>query len=79
MKQAYANSIEAMPGHTLLPECKSYNSELGFTCNALDVGLDSYVECLETYAPTCPFSVSYAHSYYCKCTARVYICKNIGK
>ena len=75
MRQPYKQRIEAMPGVRSLQGCKAYKRELGFTCKAKYVGLDSYVECKETYSFTCPFSVSYGHSYYCKCHARVYMAK----
>ena len=77
MRQPYTQRIEAMPGVRPLQGCKAYKRELGFTCKAKDVGLDSYVECMETYSFTCPFSVSYAHSYYCRCPARVYMAKKL--
>jgi hypothetical protein len=79
MKQPYTHRIEAMPGMELLKDCECYKPRLGFTCKAKDVGLDSYVECMETYSCTCPFSVSYAHSYFCKSPARVYIAKKSEK
>jgi hypothetical protein len=77
MKQTYAHRIEAMPGLELLKDCECYKPRLGFSCKAKDVGLDAYVECLEMYSSTCPFSVSYAHSYYCKCPARVFMAKEL--
>jgi hypothetical protein len=76
MEQAYAQQIEeAMPGLKLLDHCKFYKPGVGFTCNATDVGLDSYLECLEEDSCRCPFSVAYAYSYYCSCPARVYMAK----
>jgi hypothetical protein len=75
MKRGYAHRIEAMPGLELSEDCKWFKPGFGFSCKAKDIGLDSYVECLETYSCTCPFSVSYAHSYYCKCLARVFMAK----
>jgi hypothetical protein len=48
-------------------------------CKTKDVGLKTYLECLEKEAPTCPFSVPYGSAYYCSCPLRVYIRKNLGK
>lgn len=70
--------IQDLPGHTLLSECQSYKPELGFTCNALDIGLDSYVRCLEQ-GSECLFAVPYADSRFCKCPARVYFVKELEK
>ena len=36
-------------------------------CKAKDIGLDSFVKCLEKDAHSCPFSVRYGYSYYCEC------------
>jgi hypothetical protein len=69
--------LEDMPGQKLLAECKRYEPGVGFTCKAKDVGLDSYVECLEKDSPWCPFSVSHGYSYYCKSPARVYFAKKV--
>jgi hypothetical protein len=72
-------AIETMPGLTLLGECKCYKPGAGFSCKAIDVGLDSYVECLEKHSYWCPFSVPYADSSFCKCPARVYVAKELKK
>ncbi|MEE9402606.1 MAG: hypothetical protein V3V47_05335 [Desulfobacteria bacterium] len=80
MEQAFIRQIEeAMPGLKLLQDCKAYKPGFGFICKAKDVGLDSYVECLEKDSCRCPFSVSYAHAYYCICPARIYIAKELEK
>ena len=63
----------------LLAECKRYKPGVGFTCKAIDVGLDSFVECLEKDSCRCPFSVSYAYSYFCKSPARVLAAKELEK
>jgi hypothetical protein len=70
---------KVMPGLILLMEHKRYKREVGFTCEAKDVGLDCYAECLEIDADSCPFSVSYGRSYFCTSPARVYIAKELEK
>jgi hypothetical protein len=69
----------ALDGLKLLINCKRYTPESGFACKVQDIGLDSYVECLEEYSHMCPFSVRYAHSYFCKSLARVYVAKELKK
>jgi hypothetical protein len=77
MEKAFIQQIvKSMPGQKLLAECERYKSGLGFTCQAIDVGLDSYVRCLEKDSD-CPFSVPYAGSNFCKCPARVYVAKEL--
>jgi hypothetical protein len=62
---------EASYGSELLEDCQWYMPRFGFTCEAKDIGLDSYVMCLERDSSRCPFSVTYARSYYCKCSLRI--------
>lgn len=80
MEQVVIRQIEAaMPGLRQLEGCKSYKPGYGFTCKARDVGLDSYIECLEKDSCRCPFSVYYARTYYCSCPARIYVAKEMGE
>ena len=78
MKQAHMQQIEE---HTkCCPEgCKCHNGGIDSFCKAEDVGLETFVECLEEEAFNCASSVSFADSYYCKCLLRVYIAKKLKK
>jgi hypothetical protein len=68
---------EAMHSPRLIEDCKWFKPGIGFSCKASDIGLDYYVECLEKQSHMCPFSLSYAYSYYCSCRARVFIAKQL--
>lgn len=68
----------AMSGPRLLEDCRYFKPGVGFKCKARDVGLDSYVECLEIDSYTCPFSLSYTYTFYCLCRARVLITKALN-
>lgn len=70
---------EVMFDLEVLGHCQWYKPGVGFICAAEDIGLESYVECVEKDANRCPFSMSYANSYYCTSYARVYIAKEIEK
>jgi hypothetical protein len=70
---------KALPGPRFLEDCKYFKPGSGFKCKARDIGLNSYIECLQIDSRTCPFSLSYAHSYYCACTLRVFIAKQLEK
>lgn len=56
-----------------------YKSEFKNLGKARDIGIKSYVECLEKNPEDCVFSLSFGHSYLCKCPLRVYIAKNLEK
>jgi hypothetical protein len=48
-------------------------------CKAEDVGMQSFVQCLEASPNECPFSKLLAVSYVCTCPLRVYIAKTLKK
>ncbi len=58
---------------------KCVNSGLQGICKAKDIGLKSFLECLEENPYECPFSVSFGRSYFCQCPLRVYIAKKLKK
>ena len=80
MEPAYVQEIEKAANGLDLPQnFEWYKPGLGFTCKARDIGLESYVNCLETHSYLCPFSVFYGYANYCSCTARVYVAKQLEK
>jgi hypothetical protein len=58
---------------------RCYKSGLKVLCKAKDIGLDTYLECMEVYPQKCPFSVAFGYSHFCKCPLRVYIAKKLKK
>ena len=58
---------------------RCYKSGFGELCQAKDIGLQSFVECLEEAAQTCPFAVPFASRYLCRCPLRIYVAKKLGK
>ena len=56
-----------------------YRSGYGNLCKAEDIGLESFLECLEESPEECPFSLSYGNVHFCHCRVRFYIAKNLRK
>jgi len=56
-------------------------AERGFTrlCKAKDIGLESFLVCLEERPAACPFALSFGNSYFCKCPLRVHLSKKLKK
>lgn len=80
MERTHMEEIEKIIYGLKLPkDSEYYKLGVGFSCEARDIGLDVYVECLEKGAHRCPFSLSYGYSSYCKCPPRVYIAKELKK
>lgn len=55
-----------------------YYSGFNNICNAKDIGIESFVECLEK-KKECKFSFRFALIYLCKCPVRVYIAKKLKR
>jgi hypothetical protein len=55
--------------------------ELGFNniCHAKDIGIESFVECLERRTKECKFSFPFGHSHLCQCPLRIYVKKNLNR
>jgi hypothetical protein len=54
-------------------------SELKKLCRARDIGLDSFLECLEMKPESCEFAFSFGLIHLCKCPLRVYLFKKLKK
>jgi hypothetical protein len=46
-------------------------------CEARDIGMTTFVECLEQNLNRCPNALSYGDSWYCSSRARVHITKGL--
>jgi hypothetical protein len=80
MEQADKQQVEQIISQTACPK--------GFACHrstfdvlgkAKDIGVDSFVVCLEEEPFECKFAVPFGYSYFCQCPLRVYIAKKFGK
>ncbi len=80
MEQGHKNEIEEIISQFKCPkDFRCYKSGLKVLCKAKDIGLDTYLECMEVYPQTCPFSVAFGYSHLCQCPLRVYIAKKLKK
>ncbi len=48
-------------------------------CRARDIGMESFLECLEKDPHGCKFSLLFGHRNFCQCPLRVYISKNLQR
>lgn len=56
--------------------CKSNFKQLS---KVEDVGIESFIKCLENDAWQCEFAFAFGDCYLCKCPLRIYILKKLGK
>lgn len=54
-----------------------YKSEFKNHPKAKNIGIQSFVECLEKNAMFCKYSLSFGDSYLCRCPLALYFVKNI--
>ncbi len=56
-----------------------YKSGFSELCKARDIGMKTFLECLEEEPESKAFSLSFGDRYFCKCPLRVYIAKEFDK
>jgi hypothetical protein len=56
-----------------------YASGLKKLCRAKDIGVESFLECLEKNPLSCQFSFAFGLMHLCKCPLRVYLSKKLKK
>ena len=76
-KMEYIESLMAQMGCPKNFQCV----ESGFRelCKAQDIGLDSYLECLDPNAGDCLFSVLLSNHHLCQCPLRVFLAKHLNR
>jgi len=78
MEQRDMQIIEEMADGT---ECrkkfKCCSNEFTNVCRAKDIGIKSFLVCLEDKPQKCNFALTFADVYFCKCPVRVYIGKKL--
>jgi len=72
--------MEILSGLQCSKDFVCYTSGQVRLCKADDIGLESYLVCLEEHPKDCKFHVVlFGDKHFCKCPLRVYIAKNIKK
>jgi hypothetical protein len=80
MKEAHKKEMEGLIDELKCPkDFACYKSGFEVLCKATDVGIESFLECLEEKPFDCKFSVFFGGLYYCQCPLRIYISKKLKK
>jgi len=80
MEQDHKEEMEEIIGQFECPkDFRCCNPGIGALCRARDIGLESFLLCLEEDPKGCPFSRSFGSSYLCQCTLRIYMAKKLHK
>jgi hypothetical protein len=79
MKQGNIKKIEEMISSFTCPkDFMCYKMRFKNLCNAKDLGISQFLECLEENPTECSFSISFGNSYLCECPLRIYIAKSLA-
>ena len=80
MDEGYKKEIEKIIGGMKCPkDFKCCKPGFDVVCKAKDIGLETFLECLEEDPRSCQFSVPFGEGYFCQCPLRVYIAKKLKK
>lgn len=58
---------------------KCYKSGFENVCKAKDVGMETFLICLEDDPKGCVFAIPYGRGHFCHCPLRIYIAKELKK
>jgi hypothetical protein len=74
----HAEEIQEIVGGIRCPKSfVCYESGLETLCKAEDVGLESFLICLDLDPRKCKFSRSWRMGYLCECPLRIYLAKKL--
>ena len=80
MKKKHKQEIEHILNGLQCPkDFVCYTSGQEKLCEALDIGLEAFLVCLESNPRECKFSVRYGGNFFCQCPLRVYIARKLQK
>jgi hypothetical protein len=84
MDEKTKKELEEIIGEMKCPkDFRCYKSGLGVLCRAKEIGLETFLECLEENPRDCKFSIkvsaSFPKIYLCQCPLRYYIFKKLKK
>lgn len=66
---------ELMEGSKGIAGFQCYKFGVGILCKAADIGLETFLLCLEKKPEGCNFSVSFGNAFFCKCPLRILIAR----
>jgi len=80
MLEEYKTEIKKLIGEiNCSKDFKCYKSGFNILCRARDIGIESFLECLEVKPNECKFSLPFGLMYLCQCPLRIYIANKMNK
>ena len=80
MEQDYKKRLEEIIDRLECPkDFMCYKSGFSSLCKAKDIGMETFLDCLNEKSYDCKFSIYTGKYYICKCPLRIYVAKKLGK
>ncbi len=80
MEEKVRETIEEIMGELQCPnDFRCAESGFEVLCKARHIGMDDYLECLESYPPQCKFASPFLDVYRCQCPVRGYVFEKLSK
>ncbi|MHC4566163.1 MAG: hypothetical protein ACYTE3_10440 [Planctomycetota bacterium] len=80
MEEKVRETIEEIMGELRCPNnFKCAESGFEMLCRARQIGLEDYLECLESDPPQCKFASPFLDVFLCKCPVRGYVFEKLNK
>ncbi len=80
MNEADRKKIEEiMAGMKCPKDFKCGKSGFERLCHARDIGIESFLDCLEDNPLSCSFALPFGLGHLCQCPLRVYLAKTLSK
>jgi len=80
MREEDRKRIKEIIGQMQCPkDFKCANSGFENLCKTQDLGLETFLECLEEDPSNCKFAIFFGDAFFCQCPLRVYLAKTCKK
>lgn len=80
MDEEHRKKIQEIINGMECPEgFKCCEADFENVCKAEDIGIESFLKCLEEKPQKCKFSMSFGYGHLCQCPLRIYIAKKLKK
>ena len=80
LRQEHKEKIEEIISSMKCPkDFECYKSGFTVLGKVKDIGMETFLECLEKDISVCEFSLPFGERYFCRCPLRIYLSKILNK
>lgn len=80
MEEEFGKQIEEIvEGMDCAKDFECCEDDFANVCRAKDIGIESFLECLEKNPKICEFAMPFGNAFFCKCPVRIAIARKLNK